>query len=34
MEVIWMKKSFKLWLFDTVSFLLGIAAMGAILAVW
>ncbi len=32
MDVIWMKKSFKLWLFDSVSFLVSIAVMGAILA--
>jgi hypothetical protein len=34
MDVIWMKKSRKLWLFDAFSFLLSMLAMGAILAAW
>lgn len=33
-DVIWMGKSWKLWLFDTASFLLCMMSMGAILAVW
>ncbi len=33
-EVIWMKKSFKLWAFDSVSILLGLGAMGIILSSW
>lgn len=34
MDVIWMKKSFKLWLFDSISAGVSIAVMGIILAVW
>ncbi len=34
MEVIWMKRSFKYWLFEVVSSLLGMLAMGAIIAGW
>lgn len=34
MDVIWMKKSFKLWLFDSVSFMVCIMVMGSILGVW
>ncbi len=33
-DVIWMGKSFKLWLFEAVCSLITMAAMGAILAVW
>ena len=32
MEVIWMKRSVKLWLFDNLSAFLALAAMGAIIA--
>jgi hypothetical protein len=34
MEVIWMKRSTKLWLFEIVSSLVAMLAMGAIIAVW
>lgn len=34
MEVIWMKRSVKLWLFEMVASLVSILAMGAIIAVW
>ena len=34
MDVLWMKKSWKLWLFDSISFFVSIAAMGAILGGW
>ena len=34
MDVIWMKRSFKLWMFENVSSLVAIAAMGAIIAAW
>jgi hypothetical protein len=34
MEVIWMKRSFKLWMFELFSSLLSILAMGAILGAW
>ncbi len=34
MEVIWMKKSFKLWLFELSSSFVGLSAVGIILAVW
>lgn len=34
MEVIWMGKSFKLWLFEVFASLASILAMGAILAAW
>ena len=34
MEVIWMGKKLKLWLFEIFSSLLSILAMGAILAAW
>ena len=34
MEVIWMKRSTKLWLFEMVSSLVSLLAMGAIIAVW
>lgn len=33
-DVIWMGKSFKLWLFEAVCSLVSVAIMGAILAVW
>jgi len=33
-EVIWMKRSVKLWMFENVSSLVCVLAMGAILAVW
>ncbi len=33
-EMIWMGRSKKLWLFDTVSLLTEVAVMGAILAAW
>ncbi len=32
MEVIWMKRSFKLWMFEIVASLVSILAMGAIIA--
>lgn len=34
MEVIWMKRSTKLWVFEMVSSLVAILAMGAIIAAW
>lgn len=34
MEVIWMGRSWKLWLFEVVSSLIMLASMGAILASW
>ncbi len=34
MNVIWMKASKKLWMFENVSSLVSILAMGAILAAW
>jgi hypothetical protein len=34
MEVIWMKRSTKLWLFEMVASLVSILAMGAIIGVW
>lgn len=34
MDVIWMGKSWKLWLFDTVSFIVSMMVTGSILAVW
>ncbi len=34
MEVIWMKRSKKLWMFEMVSSLVSILAMGAIIAAW
>ncbi len=34
MEVIWMKKSWKLWAFECVSSLVMLLAMGAIIASW
>jgi hypothetical protein len=34
MDVIWMGKSYKLWLFEVFSSLLCMLAMGAILAAW
>lgn len=34
MEVIWMKRSVKLWLFELFSSLVSILAMGAIIAAW
>ena len=34
MEVIWMKRSFKLWVFELVSSLVAILAMGAIIGAW
>lgn len=34
MEVIWMGRSFKLWLFECFSSLLALAAMGAIIGYW
>jgi len=34
MEVIWMKRSYKLWLFELSASLVSILAMGAIIAVW
>ncbi len=34
MEVIWMGRSVKLWLFECVSWLVMLAAMGALIAVW
>lgn len=34
MDVIWMGKSNKLWLFEIVSSLVSFVAMGAILAIW
>jgi hypothetical protein len=33
-EVIWMKKPFKLWLYDSFASLVSILAMGAIIASW
>ncbi len=33
-DVIWMKKYWKLWLFDSISFLACIVVMGAILGAW
>lgn len=33
-EVIWMKRNYKLWMFDSISTLVGMGAMGIILAVW
>ena len=33
-DVIWMGKSWKLWLFDNVSFAICSAVMGIILAIW
>jgi len=33
-EVIWMKRSFKLWLFEAVASLICTGVMGIILAVW
>lgn len=34
MDVIWMKRSVKLWMFENVASLVSILAMGAILATW
>ncbi len=34
MEVIWMKRSYKLWLFEIFSILVSFLAMGAIIATW
>ena len=34
MEVIWMKRSYKLWLFELASCLVGFLVMGAIIAAW
>ncbi len=34
MEVIWMKRSVKLWLFEIVASLVSILAMGAIIGAW
>ncbi len=34
MEVIWMKRSMKLWLFEMVASLVSMLAMGAIIAAW
>lgn len=34
MEVIWMGRSYKLWLFEMFASLVAILAMGAIIAVW
>lgn len=34
MEVIWMKRSYKLWLFEMFASLLSILAMGAIIGAW
>ena len=34
MDVIWMGRSFKLWVFETFSSLVSIVAMGAIIAAW
>jgi hypothetical protein len=34
MEVIWMKRSVKLWLFELTASLVSILAMGAIIATW
>ncbi len=34
MDVIWMGKSFKLWMFEVVSSLIVMLAMGAIIALW
>lgn len=34
MEVIWMGKNYKLWLFEIISSLIMLATMGAILACW
>ena len=34
MEVIWMKRSTKLWIFEMVASLVSILAMGAIIAAW
>jgi hypothetical protein len=34
MNVIWMKQPFKLWLYESFSSLVSIAAMGAIIAGW
>lgn len=34
MDVIWMGKSFKLWLFDSVSSLLVLVSMGIVIAIW
>lgn len=33
-EVIWMKRNYKLWLFESMSSLVGFGMMGAILASW
>lgn len=33
-EVIWMKKNYKLWIFDSISTLVGMGVMGVILAIW
>lgn len=34
MDVIWMGRSFKLWMFEVVSSLIVMLAMGAIIALW
>lgn len=34
MEVIWMKRSYKLWLFELMSSLVAVLVMGAIIAAW
>ena len=34
MEVIWMKKSYKLWLFESFCSLVVLSVMGAIIAAW
>jgi hypothetical protein len=34
MEVIWMKRNYKLWLFECVASLLSLAAMGAVITGW
>ncbi len=34
MEVIWMKRNVKLWLFECFSMLLGIGVMGIVLSAW
>lgn len=34
MEVIWMKKSYKLWIFECIATLASFLAMGAIIGVW
>lgn len=34
MDVIWMGRSYKLWLFEVVASLVAIMSMGAVLAVW